>query len=374
MSGIYIHIPFCKQACHYCDFHFSTNQKNKSSMVDMICQEIAIQRDYLGKKNISSIYFGGGTPSLLNELELEKILTIVNKFFFIEPTAEITLEGNPDDLSLDNLTSLKKNGINRLSIGIQTFNNLQLAYMNRAHNALEAEISVKKAQDLGFQNISIDLIYGIPSPNHQIWEEDLFKALSLNVQHISSYCLTIEPSTTFGKRRLKGTLAPENEEYNAQQFEILVNTLTNNNFEQYEVSNFCKPDYLSKHNTSYWQDHNYLGIGPGAHSYNGISRQYNIENNIKYINELEKNNIPYTLELLDPTTKANEYIMTRLRTKWGIDMDVLQNNYGISPIIYEKTVEKYLKSGFLEIDKTIIKLTKKGLLFADKITEDLFII
>ena len=374
MSGIYIHIPYCLQACHYCNFHFSTNQKNKATMIEMICQEIALQKDYLSQKSISSIYFGGGTPSLLEINELDKILNEINKYFFVEKSAEITLEANPDDLVKSKLVLLKNSGINRLSIGIQTFDNNQLKYMNRAHNAIQAKKSVSKAQEVGFQNISIDLIYGIPSPDHKIWENDLSKALDLGVQHISSYCLTIEPTTTFGKRRLKGTLLPENEEYNAQQFELLQDTLTTNGFEHYEVSNFCLPTYLSKHNTSYWQDQNYLGVGPGAHSYNGTSRQYNIENNLKYINELIHKKIPFTLENLDTTTKANEYIMTRLRTKWGIDSDYLLKNFGITFESYENTVNKYKKTGLLELENNSIKLTKKGLLFADKITEDLFII
>ncbi len=374
MSGIYIHIPFCVQACHYCDFHFSTNQKNKSTMVDMICQEIALQKDYLGEKVISTLYFGGGTPSLLEALELEKIINEVNKYFFIEKSAEITLEANPDDLTKEKLADLKKLGFNRLSVGIQTFDDKQLQYMNRAHNSIQAEYSVRTAQEIGFQNISIDLIYGVPSIDHKIWENDLSKAIELNIQHISSYCLTIEPATAFGKRKLKGTLPPENEEYNALQFELLVNTLEANVYEQYEVSNFCRPTYISKHNTSYWQNLNYLGIGPGAHSYNGSSRQYNVENNIKYINELTIKKIPFTLELLDKTTLANEYIMTRIRTKWGIDSEILHKNYGITFESYKNTVDKYQKMGFLTHEKNIIKLTKKGLLFADKITEDLFII
>jgi oxygen-independent coproporphyrinogen-3 oxidase len=374
MSGIYIHIPFCVQACHYCDFHFSTNQKNKASMVEMLCREIAIRKDYLPDKNISTLYFGGGTPSLLGEKELESIMNTLHQYFTIEKSAEITLEANPDDLTKEKLLELKKIGINRLSIGIQSFDDGQLKYMNRAHQAVEAENSVKLAQDVGFDNISIDLIYGIPSSDHKIWENDLTKALALTIQHISSYCLTIEPATVFGRKKEKGLLAPENEEYNAQQYEILLQRLELSGFEQYEVSNFCRPGYLSKHNSNYWNDEYYLGIGPGAHSYDGASRQYTIENNVSYINALAKELVPYTKEFLDLKMKANEYIMTKLRTKWGVDASILETKFGIPFDILQGTIEKYREMGFLETEKHLFKLTKKGLLFADKITEDLFII
>jgi len=374
MPGIYIHIPFCLQACHYCDFHFSTNQKNKTSMVEMICREIEIRKDYFSPQPVSTLYFGGGTPSLLENDELQKIMNTIHQNFTITESAEITLEANPDDLTKDKLETLKNNGINRLSIGIQSFDDTQLHYMNRAHKSIQAENAVKWAQEVGFNNISIDLIYGIPSPGHSIWENDLKKALELNVQHISSYCLTIEPATVFGRKKEKGTLPPENEEYNAQQYEKLIERLELNGFEQYEISNFCKPGYVSKHNSSYWNDEYYLGIGPGAHSYNGESRQYNIENNVKYINSLTQGMIPCTSENLDLKTKANEYIMTKLRTKWGVDRTILKNKFGIPFEFFQKTVEKYQELGFIKIENHLLKLTKKGLLFADKITEDLFII
>lgn len=374
MPGIYIHIPFCLRACHYCDFHFSTNLKNKDSMVEMICKEIALRKDYLMDKTISTIYFGGGTPSLLESKELEKIMTTLREYFNVENSAEITLEANPDDLTKEKILMFKAYGINRLSIGIQSFDDKQLTYMNRAHTSEEAVNSVRLAQEVGFDNISIDLIYGIPSPDHTIWENDLSKALGLNIQHISSYCLTVEPSTVFGRRKEKGILPAENEEYNAQQFERLIGRLEANGFEQYEVSNFCEPGFFSKHNSSYWNDKNYLGIGPGAHSYDGKSRQFNIKNNAKYISSITEGKVPFTVELLDLKTKANEYIMTGLRTKWGVDTVTLKEKFGISFDKYKEMVEKYQKMGFLEYQKTTLKLTKKGLLFADKITEDLFVI
>jgi oxygen-independent coproporphyrinogen-3 oxidase len=246
--------------------------------------------------------------------------------------------------------------------------------MNRAHNALQAETSVTLAQRIGFDNISIDLIYGIPSPDHRLWRRDLERALSLKIQHISSYCLTIEPSTVFGKRKEKGILKAEDEEYNAQQFELLTSTLEANGFEQYEVSNFCLPGWYSSHNSNYWKSTQYLGIGPGAHSYNSLSRQYNIENNVGYIHSLQKGLIPCSVEMLDVKTRANEYMMTRLRTKWGMDCSVLEREFGIQIDSFKEILDKYQKMDYLIIEKTMIKLTKKGLLFADKITEDLFII
>ncbi len=374
MPGIYIHIPFCLQACHYCDFHFSTNLKNKDEMVDMICRELSLQKDYLPAGEISTIYFGGGTPSLLGTNVLDKILHRIRSLFTVAPLAEITLEANPDDLNREKLASLRSIGINRLSIGIQTFHDPSLRYMNRAHEAIQAETSVKTAQDQGFDNISIDLIYGIPSPDHTIWIQDLEKALALNVQHISSYCLTIEPATVFGRRKEKGLLAKEDEEYNAQQFELLINTLEAGGYEQYEVSNFSKPGFISRHNSSYWSGALYLGAGPGAHSYNGHSRQYNIDSNHQYIRALKAENLPFSIEYLDKKTKANEYIMTRLRTKWGIDCSILETDFGLPFDSIKEIIEKYKKVEFLQQENTTIKLTKKGLLLADKITEDLFII
>lgn len=374
MAGIYVHIPFCIQACHYCDFHFSTNLTAKEKMVDMLCREIELRKDYLPQSTVSTIYFGGGTPSLLNRTELEKIMQKIHAHFSIDPQAEVTLEANPDDLNESRLSDLREAGVNRLSIGIQSFHDPFLEYMNRAHQASQAESVVKIAQDKGFDNISIDLIYGIPSKDHTLWERDLEKALALQVQHISSYCLTIEPNTVFGRRKQKGQLAAEDEEFNAQQFERLVTALEEAGFEQYEVSNFSKPGFISRHNSNYWTGEFYLGIGPGAHSFDGRSRQSNIENNTKYMSCLAQDKIPFSIEILDPKTKANEYIMTRLRTKWGIDREVLESQFGIPFENIRYIIEKYLKAGLVQQEKTTIKLTKKGLLLADKITEDLFII
>jgi len=343
-------------------------------MVEMICRELELRKEYLGNSIISTIYFGGGTPSLLEKEALEKLLQTIRTHFTIEETTEISLEANPEDLSEDKIAMFLKCGINRLSIGIQSFDDDQLHYMNRSHNANQAEKAVRNAKKAGFKNISIDLIYGIPSSDHQKWRYDLEKAVSLNVQHISSYCLTIEPATVFGKRKERGLLPAEDEVYNAEQFELLTSILETNGFEQYEVSNFCLPGYYSRHNSNYWKSEHYLGVGPAAHSYNGISRQYNLENNSKYIQYLGKFQIPFSMEILDLKTKANEYIMTRLRTKWGLDCEILKNEFGRSFEDINTILNKYQKLGYLIYEKTTIKLTKKGLLMADKITEDLFII
>lgn len=259
MSAIYVHIPYCKQACHYCDFHFSTNASTKTQMVEAICKEITLQSNYLEGKVLQSIYFGGGTPSLLSEQELGNILETIRLIFPIDKNPEITLEANPDDLSPIKLRELKNLGINRLSIGIQSFHEPFLAWTNRTHHAEQAENCVKLAQDIGFENITIDLMYAFPAENHAIWHSDLQKALALGVPHISAYCLTIEPKTVFGNWQRKGKIQPINEEFSAQQFEILVNTLVANGFEHYEISNFAKPPYYSRHNTNYWKKGTYLG-------------------------------------------------------------------------------------------------------------------
>ncbi len=374
MAGIYIHIPYCVQACHYCDFHFSTNRKNQAELVDWMLKEIELRKNYLSTTQLDTVYFGGGTPSVLERDELAKILDFIRTNFVLVDSAELTMEVNPDDITEEKLLDYKTLGINRLSIGIQTFDDAQLVFLNRAHTAAHAIQSVKEAKAVGFSNISIDLIYGIPSPNHTIWEKDLDIVLSLDVQHISSYCLTIEPKTVFGHRLAKKEMEAENEVYNADQFEILIDKLQEHNFEQYEVSNFSKAGYCSQHNSNYWHGEHYLGIGPGAHSYDGNSRQYNVSNNTLYIQSLKKNELPVTIEQLDSKTQANEYIMTKLRTKWGIDYKEIEKKYNLSTEKLQKIIKKHEKMGNLKCTNSLVILTKKGLFIADKITEDLFYI
>ncbi|MFL5730492.1 MAG: radical SAM family heme chaperone HemW [Cytophagaceae bacterium] len=374
MPGIYIHIPFCRLACHYCDFHFSTNLSLKEQMLGMICREIEMRADYTVDKKIGTIYFGGGTPSLLSEKELGQIMNALHKEFSIDKDAEITLEANPDDLDEKTLAAIQRAGINRLSIGIQSFHEAHLKYLNRIHSAAQALNSVQKAQQQGFENISIDLIYGIPAKDDIIWNQDLETVLGLKVQHISSYCLTIEPSTVFGKWLEKKVIRPVDEEMAARQFEILMKTMRENGFEHYEISNFSLPELYSKHNTSYWQGKKYLGIGPGAHSFNGDERQFNISNNQIYINSILKGEIPSTIEKLSEKDKINEYLMTSLRTKWGCDLNRLKDLPEFQYSRQYKKIEKMANDQLITNNSGILILTDKGKLLADKIIYDLFLI
>ncbi|MDO1448607.1 radical SAM family heme chaperone HemW [Rhodocytophaga aerolata] len=375
MSGLYIHIPFCKQACHYCDFHFSTNLQTKQPLVEAICKEIRLQKDYLeNKATLQTIYFGGGTPSLLSESELDSIFQTIYTHFTVAPKAEITLEANPDDLTAEKLRLLRQSPVNRLSIGTQSFYEPHLRYMNRAHQVQEAIDSIKQAQDAGFSNISIDLIYGIPHPDHSIWENDLRTAINLQIQHISAYCLTIEPGTAFGNWLQKGKIKQVEEEFSIEQFSMLIHTLAAAGFEQYEISNFALPDYYSKHNSNYWKKQKYLGIGPSAHSYNGKTRQYNIANNIKYIKSIESATIPATVEVLSVPDHVNEYILTSLRTKWGCNLKEIKLLYDID--LKEKNehyISTLLKRKLVTLEDHILKLTPSGKLLADQIASDLFI-
>lgn len=371
---LYLHIPFCKQACHYCDFHFSTNTTHKKSVVESICKEISLRKNYLNQSKLTTIYFGGGTPSLLEPAELNLILQTIQENFEIAADAEITLEANPDDLNEEKIKQLARAGINRLSIGIQSFYDPHLQYLNRAHQALEAEISVKQAQDYGIENISIDLIYTIPYPDHSILEQDIAKAFALNVSHISAYCLTIEPQTAFGNWLKKAKIKPIDEEFAAKQFEILIDQLGKNGYEQYEISNFARNNQYSKHNTSYWMQEPYLGVGPSAHSYNGASREFNIANNAKYIASIQQDIIPSTIEQLTFVEQTNEYLLTGLRTKWGVNTEVLEQlSKGNFKRQHSKTIASFLHANLLQMDQSLMKLTEAGKLFADRITGDLFI-
>lgn len=371
---LYLHIPFCKQACHYCDFHFSTNTANKRAVVEAIAREILLRKSYLPEGDMESIYFGGGTPSLLDETELHLLLDTIHKHFRVSPDAEVTLEANPDDLSEATLQMLAKAGINRLSIGIQSFHEPHLRFMNRAHSASEAEQCVKLAQDAGINNISIDLIYAIPSEDHTILLSDLSKAFTLNVPHISAYCLTIEPQTAFGSWLKNKKIRPIEEEYAAQQFEILLRALGEHGYEQYEISNFARDGRYSNHNSSYWKQRPYLGVGPSAHSYNGESREYNVSNNAKYLQAVQKDIIPSTVEQLTRADQTNEYLLTGLRTKWGVEMQKLEMlSNGAFTLQQSGELEKMTRRGWIRKEAGILLLTQAGKLFADRIASDLFI-
>lgn len=372
MSGIYLHIPFCKQACHYCDFHFSTSMGTKEKTVEAIARELELRKDYLQGQEVKTIYFGGGTPSLLTQPELQLLLQTIKKQFIVSDDAEITLEANPDDLNPEKLQELKAAGINRLSIGLQSFHEPHLQLMNRAHNATESLQCVKDAQAAGFDNITVDLIYGIPAPDHSIWLNDLKTLFSLNVQHVSCYALTIEPDTALGRWSKKGKFKPSEDDFTAQQFEILLEQMAQHGFVQYEISNFCKPGYESKHNSNYWRGVHYLGVGPSAHSFNGHSRQYNVANNRKYIEALAQQTIPAEVENLTIAEQANDYLLTTLRTTWGCDLALMRSNYSYDVLSEHKLYLQELQQKELAtIQEGVLYLTDKGKLLADQITLDL---
>lgn len=375
MAGLYFHIPFCKQACHYCDFHFSTNTSALPRMVAAICRELELRKDYLAGETIKTIYFGGGTPSLLPAAGLEAIFDSVYKHYTVAPQAEITLEANPDDLMPAKLRELKQLSVNRLSIGTQSFHGEHLRFMNRAHNSEEALASIREAQQAGFNNISIDLIYGMPAPDHSLWRQDLAQLFALPVQHVSCYALTVEPQTVLGNWTKKGKFKPAEDEFTAQQFEIMLAEMQAHGFIQYEISNFCQPGFESKHNSSYWQGVNYLGIGPSAHSFNGTSRQFNVAHNFQYLEALEKNELPFTLEELSLEDRANEYLLTTLRTIWGSDLGYLKNQFGLDLLVsQEKYLAELQQKNLAEITGNKLKLTNAGKLLADQIALDLFVL
>jgi oxygen-independent coproporphyrinogen-3 oxidase len=375
MSGIYIHIPFCRQACHYCDFHFSTSLKNKKDFLDALKKEIYLQKDYFQTKNISTVYFGGGTPSVLSGGEINRIVDELSNYFFIDKDAEITLEANPDDLSKEKLKELSRTPVNRLSIGIQSFRNEDLKFLNRIHDSSAAIRSVKDAQETGFKNITIDLIYGIQTLTNEQWKKNIQTAFSLDVPHVSCYSLTVEPRTALASFIQKGKMQNVDPKKSAEQFELLMNEMSKNDFIHYEISNFCKEDFYSKHNSSYWKGVHYLGLGPSAHSYDGHSRQWNGSSNSSYINSIQKNILPFEKEILTESQKYNEYLLTSLRTIWGTDLDVIRNRFPLSYFSHLSTeMEKFLVQKLLKQVGEKIFLTAKGKLFSDKIASDLFVV
>jgi len=326
-------------------------------------------------ETINTIYFGGGTPSLLTQKQIESIFNTIARNYHLAGKPEITLEANPDDLSAQKLHDLKSSGINRLSIGVQSFDDEVLKFLNRAHNAGEAKRSILEAQEIGVENISIDLIYAIPNRNDALWQKDIEHALSLRPKHISSYCLTIEPQTVFGHRANKGLLKPMDDEVEARQFEILLNELEIGGFEQYEVSNFCQPGFESKHNSSYWKQQIYLGVGPSAHSYNLENRQFNISHNKKYIDSVTNGKVPFTLDKLTREDMINDYLLTTLRTKWGADIKRLKSDFDYDLLVENRSyIDELLHNGLASLRNDCLVLSKDGLLLADKISSDLFIV
>lgn len=368
MAGIYLHIPFCKGKCAYCDFYSVGNIKLKEVFIEAICKEIELQKDYLRGESIQTIYFGGGTPSLLSTQELEKIIEQILKYFDVEKNNEITLEANPDDLTKEYLKTIEKLGINRLSVGIQSFNYDDLRRMKRKHSADQAIKSVRYAQEQGFKNINIDLLYGLPGLNQQQWEKNIEQALNLSIQHISAYHLTIEPKTLFYKYYQKNNLNLPSEDESLNQFRKLMEKTDQKGFLHYEISNFARDGFLSLHNTNYWRGVKYLGLGPSAHSYDLTSRQWNIQNLRGYLDEILKGKIPCEEEKLSLNEKFNDYLITSLRTMWGLNTEKIEHEFGID---FKKHIEKksnrFLKENFLIKSGNNFKLTKKGIFISDHI-------
>lgn len=370
---IYIHIPFCKQACHYCDFHFSTSLQYKADMVQAILKEITLRSDYLTDKTVDSIYFGGGTPSLLDVADVARIIDRVANHYEVSPTAEITLEANPDDLGRSKVQALRQTAVNRFSVGIQSFYEEDLRWMNRAHNAQEADAAVKRIQDAGFENITCDLIYGFPLLTNEKWHSNIQKLIDFGIPHISSYSMTVEQRTALDHFIKLGKTPPMAEEQSAEQMNILIDRLTTANFEQYEISNFAKSAHYAKHNTNYWRGIHYLGIGPSAHSFNGITRSWNIANNAKYIQSIEAGKPLFETEVLTQSDQINEYIMTALRTMWGIDLDRIISAFGSGAKDYIlRSARPFIDNGQLHQHGQQLVLSNSGKLFADHIASELF--
>lgn len=368
MAGIYIHIPFCKSACHYCNFHFSTSLRYKNELLNALLKEIELQQDFPGLNRINSLYFGGGTPSLLENSEILELISRVNNNFELLPDAEITLEANPDDITEEKLQGWKSAGINRLSIGIQSFFEEDLRWMNRAHNARQAETALQLALEY-FDNITIDLIYGTPGLTDERWKINVDKAIASGVPHLSCYALTVEPKTPLDKLIRKEQYENVNPDQQSAQFLLLMEWLEVAGYEHYEISNFAKPGKRSRHNSSYWQNQPYLGLGPSAHSFTGTERQWNIANNNTYITALVENRIPFEHEVLTETQRLNEYIMTSLRTMEGLNLELIP---ATSRTIIEKGAVKFLENGLLIRISDSLILTKEGKLLADGIASDLF--
>ncbi|MGV3695712.1 radical SAM family heme chaperone HemW [Flavobacterium sp.] len=374
MSGIYIHIPFCKQACHYCDFHFSTSLKKKDEMVLALAKEIKMRKEEFKDNMVETIYFGGGTPSILDVADVRLLIDTVYQHYKVAENPEITVEANPDDLTEQRIIELSENKVNRLSIGIQSFFEDDLKMMNRAHNSAEAKKCLEVATRY-FNNISIDLIYGIPGMSNQKWLQNIETALLFNVPHISSYALTVEPKTALSTFIQKGIIPQPDDEVAQEHFHLLVDTLEDNGFIHYELSNFGKENYFSKNNSSYWLGKKYLGIGPSAHSYDGISRSWNVSNNAHYLKFIAEDKLPSETETLTQTDRYNEYVMTGLRTIWGISLDRIAAEFGESYLNYlNQQAEKYIEDHLLFVDDNVLRTTKSGKFLADGIASDLFLL
>jgi len=374
MAGIYIHIPFCKKACTYCDFHFTTSLKYAEEMTDAICKELILKKDRITEQ-VGSIYFGGGTPSVLPSPLLNRIFDTLTQHFSIASDAEITMETNPDDLNAKKIAELRHMPVNRFSIGTQSFFDEDLRWMNRAHDAAEAENSIKRSQDAGFENLSIDLIYGYPLLTNAKFLENINKAVDLQIPHISGYSLTVEPKTALASLIKKGKQIPLNDDQSAEQFQMLIEKLLSAGFEHYEISNYSLPGQYAVHNTNYWRGVSYLGIGPSAHGFDGTNRQLNVANNAEYMEKLQQGKLAETVEELTQLDRLNEYTMTSLRTMWGMDLNQIKQQYGKT---FEEEMRFNLKPfeerNWLHVAQDSVTLTPEGKLFADHIASELFLL
>jgi oxygen-independent coproporphyrinogen III oxidase len=372
LAGIYLHIPFCKQACSYCNFHFSTSLALKKEMVDAICLEAELRVDYLSNQPIETLYFGGGTPSLLNQKELNQLFDRLAAIFNLSGVREITLEANPDDLSREKLMELKDTPVNRLSIGIQSFDEDELRFMRRAHTARQSLECVELARKAGFDNVSIDLIYGVPGPQDNTWETNLAIMANMEVPHLSCYALTVEPRTILHHEIDRGKMPPLDEEKAAREYMALLEFSEREGYEAYEISNFAKPGRYSLHNTSYWQGKTYLGLGPSAHSFNGLSRSWNPANNARYIKSLAQGMLPLETEVLSTDDRYNEWVMTGLRTQWGLPEEELAIWPAEIQRYFLEGVKEYIRLGQITLSDGHYRLAKNARLFADGISAALF--
>lgn len=373
MAGIYIHIPFCKTRCIYCDFYSTTRSaEQKNSYMQALCQELKMRKDYLKDEVIETIYFGGGTPSLLEKEDFALIFDIIREHYGLEHCVEITLEANPDDLTPEYLAMLTSFPFNRISMGIQTFDDATLKLLNRRHNAQTAIEAVGRCRTAGFQNISIDLIYGLPGETQERWENDLRQAIALNVEHISAYHLIYEEDTPIYNMLKQHRIHEVDEDSSLDFFTILIEHLQKAGYEHYEISNFCRPGMYSRHNTSYWKGISYLGCGPSAHSFNGTSREWNVSSLDLYIKGIEKNQRAFETEFLDPITRYNEFIITTMRTTWGTPLEKLKQEFGNEMWEYcRKMAAPYLKNGKLEEHDGVLRLTREGIFISDSVMSNL---
>lgn len=375
MAGIYVHIPFCRLKCYYCDFYKTVNISLTDKFIKALKTEILQRKNYLGNELVETIYFGGGTPSVITKNELTGILDFLKLNFNVSPTAEITFEANPDDLSVEYLNDIYQAGVRRLSIGIQSFQNDFLKKMNRRHDANQAVGAVKNAADTGFDDISVDLIYGLPELTPAQWKADLEKVFQLPVQHLSAYHLTYHKGTPFYTWLKKGTLKALNEEESILQFQMLTQIAKENGFEQYEISNFARDQKYSKHNSAYWKGVNYIGLGPSAHSFNGMSRSWNVSHIESYIKAAEKGLSYSETEILTENNKYNEYVLTRIRTKWGVSITEIKTAFGNEKTVwFQKNIENYIKPGLVKQQNGIYTLTEKGMFVSDDIMTNLMFI